>query len=170
MRGLNYTRALRSASPSRVGRHECAAQLAAVRRGIQQLVPVQALRLFTADEIERMVCGESDWSVAQLKRSADVRMEPSAPCVTFLWEALESFSRAELELFLRFVWGRSRMPRGEEHRMIVDHLHTHGDPDERLPTSSTCFFQLHLPAYSRQEVLRARLLYAIYNCRGMDLA
>ena len=40
--------------------------------------------------------------------------------------------------------------------------------DARLPTSHTCFFSLHLPKYSSEEILRKRLLYAISNCVALD--
>ena len=51
----------------------------------------------------------------------------------------------------------------------VDQLHVHGDPDAHLPTSSTCFFSLHWPAYTTAAAAKEKLLYALYNCRDMDL-
>ena len=79
-------------------------------------------------------------------------------------------NREERGLFLRFTWGRSRMPGGEpSQRFQVDQLHVHGDPDAHLPTSSTCFFQLHWPAYTTAAAAKEKLLYALYNCRDMDL-
>ena len=55
----------------------------------------------------------------------------------------------ERELFLRFTWGRSRMPPGKlPQKFVVDTPHVHGNPDTHLPTVATCFFQLHLPSYS----------------------
>ena len=45
--------------------NECESQLRAVRSGMAQLVPVAALCLFTAEEIERLVCGEDDWTPEQ---------------------------------------------------------------------------------------------------------
>jgi len=40
--------------------------------------------------------------------------------------------------------------------------------DKRLPTAHTCFFSLHLPRYSSDEVMRKNLLYAIENGVEMD--
>ena len=40
--------------------------------------------------------------------------------------------------------------------------------DTRLPTAHTCFFSLHLPRYSSDEVMRKNLLYAIENCTALD--
>ena len=38
-------------------------------------------------------------------------VEPSAPLIQWFWEVMESFSNTERSLFLRFVWGRTRLPR-----------------------------------------------------------
>ena len=55
-------------------------------------------------------------------------------------------------------------------RFVVSDLgRQEGDADTRLPTASTCFFDLHLPRYTSAEALAERLKYAIYNCRGIDL-
>lgn len=44
-----------------------------------------------------------------------------------------------------------------------------GGGDLRLPKADTCFFTLHLPAYSSAQALREKLRYAIDNCADMDL-
>jgi hypothetical protein len=38
-----------------------------------------------------------------------------------------------------------------------------------LPEAHTCGFQLDLPEYSSERVLRTKLLYAITNCQDIDL-
>ena len=55
-------------------RCECASQLAAVRRGLAAVVPAAALAIFTAAELERMCCGEADWSVAFLQTNSEVTL------------------------------------------------------------------------------------------------
>ena len=57
-------------------RNESAPQLAALRRGLAAVVPAAALALFTAAELERMCCGEADWSVAFLKSNSEVKLPP----------------------------------------------------------------------------------------------
>ena len=52
--------------------------------------------------------------------------------------------------------------------MSVDRMHVSGNPDEKLPNSHTCMFSLHLPAYTKVEVLKERLRYAVFNCKGID--
>lgn len=41
-------------------------------------------------------------------------------------------------------------------------------PDNYLPVSHTCFFELELPRYSSVSVMRERLRYSIMNCAAID--
>ena len=38
-------------------------------------------------------------------------VEPTSALVEWFWEVMEEFSTTERSLFLRFVWGRTRLPR-----------------------------------------------------------
>ena len=40
--------------------------------------------------------------------------------------------------------------------------------DRYFPVAHTCFFALELPAYSTQELMKARFRYAIHNCEAID--
>ena len=51
----------------------------------------------------------------------------------------------------------------------VDDASGRGDPNERLPTASTCSFNLHLPAYTEAEALKEKLRYAMNHGRTIDL-
>ena len=152
--------------------HECDVHLAAIRSGLSQIVPLEALVLFSAVELERLVVGPSagkDWSVADLRAGAEIRGRHQS--IDDLFEVLGELTPDEKALFTRFAWGRSRLPadcRGV--KLIVESTHSTGDPDSRLPVSHTCFFQVDLPQYTSKEKLREKLLYAIYNCKDMDLA
>lgn len=41
-------------------------------------------------------------------------VEPNAPLVQWFWEVMEELSGSERALFLRFVWGRTRLPRAPQ--------------------------------------------------------
>lgn len=41
-------------------------------------------------------------------------IEPNAPLVQWFWEVMEELSGSERALFLRFVWGRTRLPRAPQ--------------------------------------------------------
>eukprot|EP00656_Telonema_subtile_P032548 TRINITY_DN35775_c0_g1_i1.p1 TRINITY_DN35775_c0_g1~~TRINITY_DN35775_c0_g1_i1.p1 ORF type:complete len:106 (+),score=15.41 TRINITY_DN35775_c0_g1_i1:120-437(+) len=87
-----------------------------------------------------------------------------------MWGALEAFTEEQRCLFLRFVWGRSRLPLSatEFERNFEIKTMQRDNPDEALPVSHTCFFSLELPRYSSAVVCRERLLYAITNCQAID--
>lgn len=58
------------------------------------------------------VCGSPDIPLHLLKSVATYKgVEPTAPLIQWFWEVMESFSNTERSLFLRFVWGRTRLPR-----------------------------------------------------------
>jgi hypothetical protein len=91
-----------------------------------------------------------------------------------LWEVLRSFTNAQRALFLRFVWGRSRLPATAsdfERPFTVTPLGGHyavHDPDVLLPQAHTCFFRLILPPWRTLKAARERLIFAITNCSAMD--
>jgi hypothetical protein len=45
---------------------------------------------------------------------------------------------------------------------------THSDPDKALPHSDTCFFNLALPAYTNEENMKKKILYAISATMTMN--
>ncbi len=92
--------------------HEFDEAVAAVREGMSQVVPVPLLSLFTGYELETMVCGSPDIPLTLLKSVATYKgVDPTAPLIQWFWEVMEEFSSQERSLFLRFVWGRTRLPR-----------------------------------------------------------
>lgn len=58
------------------------------------------------------VCGSPDIDIEALKKHTAFRgqLSKSHPVVKNLFAALKSFSAEERRLFLRFVWGRNRLP------------------------------------------------------------
>ncbi|XP_063970630.1 E3 ubiquitin-protein ligase HERC2-like [Lytechinus pictus] len=144
-----------------------------VREGMARVIPVPLLSLFTGSELETMVCGSPDIPLDLLKSVATYKgIDATAPLVTWFWEIMEDFTNNERSLFLRFVWGRTRLPRtiadfrGRD--FVLQVLDKYNPPDHFLPESYTCFFLLKLPRYSCREVLREKLKYAIYFCKSID--
>ena len=92
--------------------HEFDTQVQAIREGLAKVVPVPLLALFTGAELETMVCGSREISISLLKSITTYRkVDPTAPLARWFWEVMESFNQMERSLFLRFVWGRTRLPR-----------------------------------------------------------
>ena len=79
---------------------------------------------------------------------------------------LEAFDHDDRRAFLRFVWGRSRLPlkaEGFKEKFKIQGFQR-SPPDRYFPVAHTCFFTIELPAYSSAKLMRERLRYAIYNC------
>jgi E3 ubiquitin-protein ligase HERC1 len=89
--------------------HEFDTQLAAIRRGFANLVPAQALTLFTAAEAETLVAGRPDVDPDVLKAHTEYSgySEDDKVIKTF-WKVFASLTASERSNYLRFVWGRSR--------------------------------------------------------------
>ncbi|GAB6021505.1 E3 ubiquitin-protein ligase herc2 [Chamberlinius hualienensis] len=153
--------------------HEFDEAVAAVREGMALVIPVPLLGLFTGYELETMVCGSPDIPLGLLKSVATYKgVEANDPLVQWFWEVMEEFSSTERSLFLRFVWGRTRLPRttadfrGRD--FVLQVLDKYNPADHFLPESYTCFFLLKMPRYSCKEVLREKLKYAIHFCKSID--
>jgi len=70
---------------------------------------------------------------------------------------------------LRFVWAQERLPVNDEEfertktRMMIKPFTGLSDPNTAFPKADTCFFNIMLPEYTSQRVLKERLLCAIYT-------
>lgn len=82
---------------------------------------------------------------------------------------METLTEEERSLYLKFVWGRSRLPINLENLSRKHSIEYYsGRAADSLPISHTCFFRIDLPAYSSEEILKQRLLYAINFCGDID--
>ncbi|XP_043204412.1 E3 ubiquitin-protein ligase HERC2-like [Amphibalanus amphitrite] len=167
----NKTEYIRAALNYRL--HEADAMVAAVREGMSRVIPVPLLELFTGAELETMVCGSPDIPIKLLMAVATYKgVDACSPLVAWFWEVMQELSTLERSLFLRFVWGRTRLPRtiadfrGRD--FVLQVLDKYQPADHFLPESYTCFFLLKMPRYSCKAVLREKLLYAIHFCKSID--
>ena len=92
------------------------------------------------------------------------------PTVRSFWSVVAALEPADKAALLKFVTSCERAPPlgfGQlEPRFTIQRAAAR---DDALPTSSTCFHTLKLPAYSRESVLREKLLMAIRSGAGFEL-
>ncbi|OEH77691.1 hect domain-containing protein [Cyclospora cayetanensis] len=144
----------------------------ALLRGFGAVLPLGRIRLlFDWRRLEYRVCGDREVDVSVLKEHTVCSSERLKGQ---LFQILESFNNEQMQRFLRFVCGRSRLPvASSEWRMTVDYetpdQRIPSVNDNRLPTAATCSFRLLVPRYSSVAIMRKRLLYAINNCTAIDL-
>jgi len=142
----------------------------AMKKGLNAIVPANMLSLFSWFDLELMVCGNPAIDIETLRKHTLYRgISPGSQLIKNLWRCLESFNSEERQMFLRFVWGRSRLPVGESDWTQEFTIHLLRAGDDKLPISHTCFFSLELPDYSSYEVLRSKVLFAIFNCLAIDI-
>lgn len=150
--------------------------MAAIRRGLDDVLPSQVLCLFTWQELEERVCGSRDIDIEMLKRHTEYAgIDPHAPFVEYFWRALESFSPAQRRSFVKFAYGQEHLPSSDAEfdtfpriRMMLKASRARGDPDHTLPHADTCFFNVELPAYSSEAKMRERLLTVVSVEWGMS--
>ena len=126
---------------------------------------------YLAQELQQLTCGEADVDVEILRahtrygagvtpkqrhvrnclllavhstrsalfRSTDAPL--SSGQVRFLWTVLDAFSKEQRRMFLKFMWGRTRLPLTEqdwgEQKMRIHTLDTRS-PDTHFPVAHTC--------------------------------
>ena len=152
--------------------HEFDAQVSAIRRGLFSIVTERATQLLTWMELERLICGHVEIDLEVLKRHTEYRgYHVKNSTIRYFWKVLESFSHEQRSLFIRFAWGRSRLPRGAQwsHHLTITRLNSRNGQNS-LPVAHTCFFEVELPPYKSEEVMRKRLLTTIqFGLGGMLL-
>jgi hypothetical protein len=154
--------------------HEASQQCDAILQGLSSLVPQRLLSLFTWDQLELLACGSKDIDIEVLrsKTKYGVGVSPAQRHVRYFWQTLKKFSPERRALFLRFVWGRTRLPAtAREWGDVRFTLHTRhtSSPDSSFPVAHTCFFSMELPAYSTAAITYEKILYAISNCQDIDI-
>ncbi|OQR95028.1 HECTdomain (ubiquitin-transferase) domain containing protein [Achlya hypogyna] len=153
--------------------HQFDGAVAYVAKGLRSIVHADLLAVFTWQELELLVCGRPTLNLELLKKKTEYSpdMDSHDTLVQRFWRTLAAFSPAEQQQFLQFVWGRSRLPFSEVDFgtytfKLVRHMSA-GNPDEYLPVAHTCFFQLELPNYSTDAIMKAKLLYAMQHCTSI---
>jgi hypothetical protein len=149
---------------------EAQQQIEWIKRGININFRSHLLRIFTWQELETKVIGDAKFDVEQFKKMTSYKnCEESDEVIRLFWNILSSFEQADQEAYLRFVWGRSRLPLKDvpnpDHHNIVVY---HDKSKESMPVGKTCFFELDIPNYTDEAKFRKKLLFAIQNCVQID--
>jgi len=151
---------------------EASEQVKAIQKGIDQVFmgKLGMISYLTAEAVEVRACGSKEVSIERLKSVTSYsNCSESHEIVQRFWRVFESMSHPQRSNYLKFVWGRNRLPidltrlsRRHEVRLF-DNLNPNG-----FPIAHTCFFQLDLPPYPNDEIMRQRLIQASELCGAVD--
>jgi len=148
--------------------------LNAFAEGLSNVLPIEVLPLMSGGEIRDTLCGNPDVDVGLLKQVVEYEgYDDDNPVLDFFWETLHGMTSSERKQFLQFVWARNRLPMRASDldapfKIQRDSLNTGERADQALPSASTCFFTLTLPEYSKKDILREKLFFAINNVTTME--
>jgi len=152
-----------------------AKQFEPFKRGFSRVCESPLLQAFTGDELSRIVMGETDIELDNLRPKAKYEGYTAASeCMFWFWSVLQDFDSSHRRLFLSFVTGSDRSPVGGlgELQLIIQKKPgalQKGNKGRRLPTAHTCFNTLILPEYGSLIQLREALVSAIENTEGFGL-
>ena len=159
-----------------------------VRENIIKVIQLPLLSMFTPDELNTLITGEVDIPIDLLKKVTVYKgITADSDYASWFWEILQDFTCKErqvsrfenslkvilIQLFLRFVWGRTRLPRtvadfrGRD--FVLQVMDKYKPPNQYLPEAYTCFFLLKMPRYTTKAFLKEKLTYAIHVCKSIDI-
>ncbi|RZC83782.1 hypothetical protein C5167_046560 [Papaver somniferum] len=148
-------------------------QVEAFKSGFNQVFPLTSLKVFTGEEIDRLLCGEQDaWTSNELLDHIkfDHGYTVSSPQIIYLLEIMKDLQRDQQQAFIQFVTGAPRLPRGGlaalNPKMTIVRKHSNEWADGDLPSVMTCANYLKLPPYSTKDIMKEKLLYAITEGQG----
>ncbi|PIA12711.1 hypothetical protein COEREDRAFT_83958 [Coemansia reversa NRRL 1564] len=147
------------------------AQIDALKRGFERTANGIAYRMLRSDELEQIFYGfgSKPIDVNELERITTYEEYlPSDPVIQMFWHVVRDFSQDQLRQLLAFVTASDRIPiNGYDGISFV--IQRNGSDIDRLPTATTCFSRLLLPAYDSESKLRRLLLISIQNTSGFGL-
>ncbi|KAI3677127.1 hypothetical protein L1987_86748 [Smallanthus sonchifolius] len=148
-------------------------QMDAFKSGFNQVFPIDNLQIFTDEELERLLCGESEiWNSNQLSDliKFDHGYTATSPPILHFLEVIKEFDYEHQKAFVKFVTGAPRLPLGGlaslNPKLTIVRKHCDKVVDADLPSVMTCANYLKLPPYSSKERMKEKLLCAITEGQG----
>jgi len=154
-------------------------QTSAFLRGLSSMISPSWLSMFNQSEMQTLIGGtSSSIDISDLRRNTqyggvyvigDDGLEH--PTIQLFWSVMESLSDSERRAVLKFVTSTPRAPLlGFSSLNPKFSIRDSSDDESRLPSTSTCVNLLKLPRYKTADVLREKLLYAVFSGAGFDLS
>jgi hypothetical protein len=144
--------------------HEFDEQVDAIRRGLACIVPFKALQYLTPSELEDAICGDADIDLELWKshtKYQGVNFHSNSKIARMFWRVMETLSQQQRVSFIKFCWGRSRLPSRNGLKDWSFKISASNAPVTSLPIVHTCFFQIEMPKYDSDDVMRSKIVTAI---------
>lgn len=132
-------------------------------KGLNDLIPDNLLCIFDENELELLMCGTGQYSIADFKANHAVSGSSYEfrRVLDWFWTAVSNFTEEEMARLLQFTTGCSQLPPGGFSELYPKFHITAAPTFGNLPTAHTCFNQLCLPDYDSYEQFEKALRLAI---------
>lgn len=146
-------------------------QINAMRDGMKLVFgDLAILQLMDWEQVEARACGQKTVDIDKLKGCTSYYgANENSAIIKRFWRVLTAFDDEQRQLYLKFVWGRSRLPidmssmRRAHTISVCRHM-----SKESFPQAHTCFFSIDIPEWPTDEVCRQKMLGAITLCGEID--
>ena len=138
------------------------------QRGFNVLCEESTFRMFTAEELEKIISGEQiyDWEALKFGTIYKGYTKDSATIKNF-WEIFNELDEKSKISFLLFSTGSDKAPIGGlAHTKLI--IQRGGDPT-KLPVAHTCFNIFDLPDYPDKETMKKMLLISLQYAEGFGI-
>nr|XP_023025492.1 ubiquitin-protein ligase E3C [Leptinotarsa decemlineata] len=148
-------------------------QCTAFRNGLNSVVPLPWLKLFSHKELQVIIGGDTqeiDLSDLFAHTVYGGEFGPDHPTIVLFWKILHKFTAVQKKQLLKFVTSCSRPPLlGFKELTPLFCIQSSGS-ENRMPSASTCLNLLKIPVITDEETLRYKLTSAIEQQAGFELS
>lgn len=132
-------------------------------KGLNELIPDNLLCIFDENELELLMCGTGQYSIADFKANHTVSgfSFEFRKVLDWFWTAVSNFTEEEMARLLQFTTGCSQLPPGGFAELNPRFHITSAPTFGNLPTAHTCFNQLCLPDYDSYEQFERALRISV---------
>ena len=140
-------------------------QMSAFLEGLHTLVPDNLLSLWDESELELLLCGVRDYSIADLQKYhtvVGVNIGRFSLVLGWFWQVLTHMPKEDMSRFVRFCTGTSLLPPGGWAGLKpLLQISWGGGERGSLPISHTCFNMIVLPDADSYHQLEKVMLLAV---------
>jgi ankyrin repeat protein len=153
------------------------AQIDAFLDGLYSFIPKSLLEPFSIQEWNSIISGSAPIDVDDWQRNTIYSGNYNAKSiqVVYFWRAVRSFTDQDRRQLLKFVTGTTSAPLEgfinlrSNGQLSFFKIGPSNNSIQSLPLGHTCFCSIDLPLYPTYEILREKLLTAIYEGDGAFL-
>ena len=134
-------------------------QINYIKKGLYSAIGKNILQILNWKQLEEMICGEPLFDIKDfMKHTEYINCDIKDKIIQWFWEWLENCKEKDKFKYLKFVSGRSRLPKSDyKHKINVF------NEKDKLPVSHTCFSKLDLPKYDSKDIFHEKIKYVIDN-------